>query len=220
MFDATKLKRGDVIEYLPTVSVRGWADMTTKRGWVEDHVFNQGVDVFRVKKMGTDGGVVDEEDVIGVEDILGFVEDGALIDYGRADWDHYFMSISCRVASRSTCDRKHVGSVIVKNKTILSTGYNGSIRGVESCRERGHMMEDDHCVRTVHAEANAIVQAAKNGVLIDGGELYTTASPCWWCFKLIANAGIVRIIFGELYRDRRIGVMARRCNIELKELQT
>src|SRR5437870_5981269 len=102
----------------------------------------------------------------------------------RIGWHEYFMNIARQAATRSTCDRKHVGAVIVKNKTILSTGYNGSIRGVESCRERGHMMEEGHCVRTVHAEANAIIQAAKNGVTIDQADLYTTASPCWWCFKL------------------------------------
>ena len=73
------------------------------------------------------------------------------------------MNIASVVASRSTCPRKFVGSVIVREKTILSTGYNGSIRGMPHCSEVGHMMEDGHCVRTVHAEANAIIQAAKNG---------------------------------------------------------
>ncbi|PIN70444.1 deaminase, partial [Candidatus Woesearchaeota archaeon CG11_big_fil_rev_8_21_14_0_20_57_5] len=84
--------------------------------------------------------------------------------------------------------------------TILSTGYNGSVRGLPHCDESGHDMEDGHCVRTVHAEANAIVQAAKNGVAIDSAEIYITASPCWNCFKLIANAGIKTIYFGEFYR--------------------
>jgi dCMP deaminase len=77
------------------------------------------------------------------------------------------------------------------------------------------MMENGHCVATVHAEANAIIQAAKNGVSIDGATIYTTASPCWPCFKLIGNAGLVRIVFGEFYRDERIFEFATKLGIEL-----
>jgi len=79
-------------------------------------------------------------------------------------------------------------------------------------------MENDHCVATIHAEANAILQAAKNGVMIDGAELYTTASPCWSCFKLIANAGIGTIYYGEFYRDRKSLAIARRLKIDLIDL--
>jgi dCMP deaminase len=136
----------------------------------------------------------------------------------RADWDSYFMNIAKQVATRSTCDRKHVGSVIVRDKRILSTGYNGSIRGLEHCDEVGHMMVNGHCERTVHAEANAIVQAAANGVAVDGGEIYITASPCWNCFKLLANAGIRRVCFGEFYRDERIYEYAKKAGIELVDL--
>ena len=131
------------------------------------------------------------------------------------NWDDYFMRIAEVVASRATCDRKHVGAVIVRDRTILSTGYNGSIRGLPHCDEVGHMMEDGHCVATIHAEANAIIQAAKNGVSIEGGDIYITASPCWPCFKLIANAGLRRIVFGEFYRDSRIFEIAQRLGIEL-----
>lgn len=136
----------------------------------------------------------------------------------RADWDEYFMNIAKVIASRSTCDRKFVGAVIVYDKTILSTGYNGSIRKLAHCDEKGHMMENDHCVATIHAEANAIIQAAKNGVRIDGGTVYTTASPCWQCFKLIANSGIRRICYGEFYRDKRIFDIAKRLKIQLVKL--
>ena len=128
------------------------------------------------------------------------------------------MDIARVVASRSTCERKFVGAVIVRDKTILSTGYNGSIRGMPHCTDAGHMMENDHCVATIHAEANAIIQAAKNGVRIEGAELYTTASPCWNCFKLIANAGIRKVYFGEFYRDRRSAEVARGAGIELVDL--
>ena len=136
----------------------------------------------------------------------------------RASWDEYFMNIAKVVSSRSTCPRKYVGAVIVRDRTILSTGYNGSIRGLPHCSEVGHMMENDHCVATIHAEANAIIQAAKNGVTIDGGTVYVTASPCWNCFKTIANAGIVRICYGEFYRDKRSLEMADSLNIELLHL--
>src|SRR6185436_16740161 len=122
----------------------------------------------------------------------------------RASWDEYFMAIGQQVATRSTCDRKHVGAVIVRDRMILTTGYNGSIRGLAHCDDEGHLMEDGHCVRTTHAEANAIVQAARNGVSVDAAGIYVTASPCFGCFKLIANAGLSRIVFGEFYRDERI----------------
>jgi dCMP deaminase len=136
----------------------------------------------------------------------------------RIDWDTYFMRIAREVSERSTCDRKHVGAVIVRDKTILSTGYNGSIRGLPHCDDIGHMMENTHCVATVHAEANAIIQAAKHGTVINGADIYVTASPCWDCFKLIANSGIKRIFYHEFYRDERIIKIARRAGIELMQV--
>ena len=136
----------------------------------------------------------------------------------RVDWHTYFMNMAKQAATRSTCDRKYVGAVIVRDKTILSTGYNGSIRGMPHCDEVGHLIENDHCIGTVHAEANAIIQAAKNGVRIDGGELYTTASPCWSCFKLLANAGITRVYYGEFYREKRSVEVAKQLGIELVDL--
>lgn len=125
------------------------------------------------------------------------------------------MQIAAQVATRATCDRKHVGAVIVRDKTILTTGYNGSIRGLAHCDDVGHMMEDGHCVRTVHAEINAIAQAARNGVRTDGAAIYVTASPCWPCFKAIVNAGIMRIVFGEFYRGERTIEAAAALGIEL-----
>ena len=136
----------------------------------------------------------------------------------RVDWHTYFMNIARQVATRSTCDRKHVGAVIVRDRTILSTGYNGSIRGMPHCDEVGHDLDLGHCVATIHAEANAILQAAKNGVMIEGAEIYTTASPCWGCFKLIANAGIRTIFYAEFYRDAKSLEVARRLGIELTDL--
>ena len=137
----------------------------------------------------------------------------------RISWKNYFMNIAREVATRSTCSRKHVGAVIVRDKTILSTGYNGSIKGLPHCDDAGCDMVDGHCVRTSHAEANAIVQAAKNGVGIDQSKIYVTASPCYDCFKLIANAGIKIIYYDELYRDERIIKRAKEVGIKLISLE-
>jgi dCMP deaminase len=141
--------------------------------------------------------------------------DAKMAERTRASWDEYFMAIARQVATRSTCDRKHVGAVVVRERMILTTGYNGSIRGLPHCDEVGHLMEDGHCVRTTHAEANALVQAARNGVSVDGADMYVTASPCFGCFKLIANAGLTRIVFGEFYRDERIYEFATELGLDL-----
>ena len=137
----------------------------------------------------------------------------------RVSWKNYFMNIAREVATRSTCDRKHVGAVIVREKTILSTGYNGSIKGLPHCDEVGCEMVDGHCVRTTHAEANAIVQAAKNGIQINQSEIFVTASPCYECFKLIANAGINVIYYDEFYRDKRIIEKSKEIGIQLASLE-
>ncbi len=135
--------------------------------------------------------------------------------YQRAPWDDYFMNIAKVVSTRATCHRKFVGAVLVRERMILSTGYNGSIRGMPHCSEVGHMMENGHCVATIHAEMNAILQAARNGVNIDGSTAYVTASPCWNCFKSLVNAGANRICFGEFYRDERIFKVAEQLGVEL-----
>ena len=137
----------------------------------------------------------------------------------RISWGKYFINIAKEVSKRSTCNRKNVGAVIVRDKTILSTGYNGSIKGLPHCDEIGHEMINGHCVRTTHAEANAIVQAAKNGVKINNSEIYVTASPCYDCFKLIVNAGINTIYYLEFYRDERILKYAKSSGIELIDLK-
>ncbi len=136
----------------------------------------------------------------------------------RVSWDRYFMNLAVQAATRSTCPRKAVGAVIVRDRAILATGYNGSIRGLAHCTDVGCMIVNDHCVRTVHAEANAILQAARHGVRIEGADIYVTASPCWDCFKLIANAGLGRVLFGEFYRDDRILAFAAQAGIALVDL--
>lgn len=136
----------------------------------------------------------------------------------RPPWDVYFMRIAHEVATRATCDRKSVGAVLVRDRTILATGFNGSVRGLPHCDEVGHLMVNSHCERVVHAEANAVCQAAKNGVAIDGATVYVTASPCFHCFKLLANAGIKRIVYDEFYRDDRIFEHADMIGIKIEEV--
>lgn len=117
----------------------------------------------------------------------------------RPSWDNYFMEIASIVATRSTCDRAQVGCVLVRDKAILSTGYNGAPSGLEHCDDAGHLMEDGHCVRTVHSEANAILWAAKLGTAIAGSTLYCTHRPCLNCLKLIVMAGVRRIVYKQDY---------------------
>ena len=114
-------------------------------------------------------------------------------------WDKYFLDIAKTVSTRATCPRLHVGAVIVRDRNILCTGYNGSIRGSPHCTENGCYMIDGHCARTIHAETNAILQAAKNGVDIKGAYCYVTHSPCINCLKHLLNAGIECIVWDEQY---------------------
>ncbi len=124
----------------------------------------------------------------------------------RVSWNEYFMDIARTVSTRATCPRKSVGAVIVRDRRVIATGYNGSIPSAPHCTDPdGCLMENGHCVRTVHAEANAIAQAARHGVSVEGAEMYCTALPCWPCFKLLASAGISRVYYREAYRiDPRV----------------
>lgn len=117
----------------------------------------------------------------------------------RASWGEYFMGIARQVATRATCPRKNVGAVLVRDRTILATGYNGSVRGAAHCTDVGCAIDGGHCNRTVHAEANAIAQAARIGTAIDGATLYTTASPCHRCYMLAVNAGCTAIRYDKAY---------------------
>ena len=141
----------------------------------------------------------------------------------RPDWDEYFMGIATQVASRATCLRKKVGSVLARDRTVLSCGYNGSPIGQPHCTDDGVgcEMEDGHCVRTVHAEINTVSQAARNGVSISGATIYTTASPCYPCSKVLVNAGVKRVVFGEQYRkDERCDKLFSQAGIEVSFLVT
>jgi dCMP deaminase len=119
----------------------------------------------------------------------------------RPSWDEYFMGIAFQVARRSTCNRARVGAIIVKDRRMLTTGYNGSPAGLPHCDDAGHLMVDGHCVRTLHAEQNAIIQAALHGVGVQGSAIYVTHQPCLTCAKMIINAGIVRVVYAGEYPD-------------------
>jgi dCMP deaminase len=118
----------------------------------------------------------------------------------RPDWDSYFMGFARAAQVRATCDRKKVGAVIVVNRQVVATGYNGSITGMPHCDDAGHDMRSGHCVRTIHAEMNALAQAARRGVAVEGSEIYTTTSPCWACFRVLVNAGVNTFVYGDRYR--------------------
>ena len=118
----------------------------------------------------------------------------------RTGWDCYFLEIARQAATRASCDRARVGCVLVVDRQIIATGYNGSVSGDAHCDEVGHLMEEGHCRRTVHAEMNAVAQAAKRGVSINGARAYVTHFPCWDCFKVMVNAGVKSIVYDESYR--------------------
>lgn len=127
----------------------------------------------------------------------------------RPSWEEYFFQIAQQVASRSTCVRRKVGAVLVKDKRILSTGYNGAPRGISHCIDIGCLRDElnipsgerHELCRALHAEQNAIAQAALHGVKIEGATLYCTHQPCALCAKMIINAGIVEVYFDQGYPD-------------------
>jgi len=140
-------------------------------------------------------------------------DEGAAVSetgYRRPTWDEYFMEVANAIAKRATCDRGRSGCVIARDNQILATGYVGAPAGLPHCDEAGHQLkrmlhedgsETTHCVRTVHAEQNAICQAAKNGVAIRGATLYCRMTPCRTCAMMIINCGIVRVICERKYHD-------------------
>src|SRR5499433_1056118 len=127
----------------------------------------------------------------------------------RPSWDQYFMTITREVAERSTCTRAKVGAVIVRERNILATGYNGSPAGLPHCTDVGCLIYtsqtptgevEENCFRTIHAEINAIAQAAKNGVAIRDADIYVTHTPCIHCFKVLINTGSKRIFYEKEYK--------------------
>lgn len=127
----------------------------------------------------------------------------------RPSWDEYFMAITEQVAQRATCSRRHIGAVLVKDKRILATGYNGVPSGLAHCDEVGCLREQrgipsgtqHELCRGIHAEQNAVIQAARHGIAIDGATCYCTHQPCVLCAKILINAGIKEIVYRDAYPD-------------------
>lgn len=156
------------------------------------------------------------------------------MSHQRPSWDQYFIAIAKAVGTRATCDRGRSGCVIVRDKQLLVTGYVGAPSGLPHCDEVGHQMkimthedgrQTKHCVRSTHAEQNAIIQAAKNGVGIEGATLYCKMTPCRVCAKMIINAGIKRVICERAYHSGReselmfaeVGVALKYLDVRIEE---
>ncbi|MBN2851417.1 MAG: dCMP deaminase family protein [Clostridia bacterium] len=141
----------------------------------------------------------------------------------RPTWDAYFMDIVELVKTRSTCIRRQVGALIVKDKRILTSGYNGAPQGVRHCEEIGCLRqqlnvpsgEKHELCRAIHAEQNALVQAAKTGISVEGATIYVTLQPCSLCAKLLINAGIKRVVYRGSYPDEMAMSMFNEARIEL-----
>jgi dCMP deaminase len=151
-----------------------------------------------------------------------------ITNYKRPSWDEYFLQLAEMVGSRGTCDRGRSGAVLVKNKRILATGYVGAPVGLPSCDEVGHemhtvTMEDgstsQHCIRTAHAEQNAINNAARVGVAIEGGTMYCKMTPCYKCAQSIINSGIVRVVSeNDYHASKRSKEIFKKAGIKLEIL--
>lgn len=119
----------------------------------------------------------------------------------RLSWDDYFISMALLASKRATCERLRVGTIIVRDNQIIATGYNGSASGDVHCIDVGCLMEDDHCVRTIHSEQNALLQCAKHGVSTNGATVYVTHFPCFNCAKTLVTAGIKELIYLDDYHN-------------------
>jgi len=146
----------------------------------------------------------------------------------RPSWDQYFLTITRQVAERSTCLRAQVGAVIVRDKNILATGYNGSPAGLPHCLDVGCLIYrsttpagevEENCFRCIHAEINAIAQAAKNGAGIRDADIYITHTPCIHCFKVLINTGIRRIFYEKPYKAHTLDDLLRYTDVTLQQIQ-
>lgn len=145
----------------------------------------------------------------------------------RLSWDQYFLTITRQVAERSTCNRAKVGAVIVRDKNILATGYNGAPAGLPHCSEVGCLIYqsktpsgemEENCYRTIHAEINAIAQAAKNGVSIRDAAIYVTHTPCIHCMKVLINTGIKHIFYEKEYKLHTVHELLGSAEVTLEKV--
>lgn len=142
----------------------------------------------------------------------------------RPSWDQYFITITQQVAERSTCLRAKVGAVIVRDRSILATGYNGAPAGLPHCIDVGCLIYEsrnpygeveENCYRTIHAEINAIAQAARNGAAIRHADIYVTHTPCIHCMKVLINTGIKRIFYGKQYKLHTVADVLKYAQVQL-----
>jgi dCMP deaminase len=151
---------------------------------------------------------------------------GAQAPPRRPTWDEYFLQLARQAATRSTCLRRQVGAVLVRDKRVLATGYNGAPRGVSHCLEVGCLRdqlgipsgERHELCRAIHAEQNAIIQAAVHGVAVDGATLYCTHQPCILCAKMLINAGVTEIVYAEGYPDEFSQQMFAEAGVKLLQM--
>lgn len=138
----------------------------------------------------------------------------------RIDWDQYFMTQATLLSLRSTCTRLSVGAVIVRDRRVIAGGYNGSVSGDVHCVDEGCYLVEGHCVRTIHAEMNAVLQCAKFGVATDGAEVYVTDFPCLQCTKMLLQSGIIKINYLRNYHNDQYAVeLLKRKNVEIKQIK-
>jgi dCMP deaminase len=136
----------------------------------------------------------------------------------RPRWDDYFLKLAMLASERATCPRMHCGCVLVKDKNVIATGYNGSIPGDEHCEDVGCLVIDNHCVRTVHAEMNAVVQAAKRGHGVEGATAYVTNMPCTACAKALIAAGIKRVVIFSDFHDTLALEFFKKAKVKIDKL--
>lgn len=137
----------------------------------------------------------------------------------RIPWNQYFMSQSLLISTRSSCTRLSVGAVVVRDRRVISAGYNGSVSGDLHCSDVGCKIIDGHCVRTVHAEVNALLQCAKFGVMSEGADIYVTHFPCLQCSKVIIQAGIKNLYYLHDYNNNKYAIeLLKHSNIQIKKV--
>jgi len=137
----------------------------------------------------------------------------------RPSWDEYFLKLAMLVSERATCPRMHCGCVLVRDKRILSTGYNGSIPGDEHCEDVGCYVVDNHCIRTIHAEVNAILQCSSQGIATEGATAFVTNMPCTNCAKSLIAAKIKEVVVFSDYHDTLAEEFFERAGVKLRRIE-
>ena len=140
-------------------------------------------------------------------------------DNKRPTWDEYFLKLAMLASERATCPRMHCGCVLVKDRFVLATGYNGSIPGHPHCEDVGCLIVDNHCIRTNHAEINALVQAARHGINVTGCTAYITNMSCTTCAKALIASGIVRVVVFSDYHDTQAVEFYTKSGVEIIKLE-